>query len=86
MGDFIPLCTQLYYVYFNLYYIWVFMGIYGCVWEMLSAPVYMTVKWDGAPVLFSLYSPLSQHLYTSELFFLCSIPPTLYLFLGAKAT
>ena len=37
MGDFNPLCTQLYYVYFKLYLDWVFMGIYGCVWEMLSA-------------------------------------------------
>ena len=65
MGDFNPLCTQLYYVYFNLFNIWVIMGIYGFIWGRLSAKddcsslsLYMTVKWDGEPVLFpSLIEP-----------------------------
>jgi len=40
MGDFNPLCTSLYYVYFNLFNIWGNMGIYGSIWERLSAPVF----------------------------------------------
>ena len=58
MGDFNPLCTQLYYVNSNLFNIWVIMGIYGFIWERVSASLYMTVKWDGEPVLFpSLIEP-----------------------------
>ena len=40
MGDFNPLCTAPYYVYSSLFYIWVIMGIYGFIWEGLSAPVF----------------------------------------------
>ena len=37
MGDFNPLCTAPYYVYSNLFNIWVIMGIYGSIWGRFSA-------------------------------------------------
>ena len=37
MGDFNPLCTQLYYVYFKLFNIWGNMGYYGSIWGRFSA-------------------------------------------------
>jgi hypothetical protein len=37
MGNFNPLCTSVYYVYFKLYLDWVFMGYSGISWSFLSA-------------------------------------------------
>ena len=54
MGDFNPLCTALYYVYFNLYYIWVIMGIYGFIWVGVSASLQKRLQkfWESKLPLF----------------------------------